>query len=97
MEINTEKYKQLVLEIINKLKELDAERMALRGLVPTLIPHVDLQQRLEAAKNFDPLQQLTHEKWEPPMETFREQTDESVLRRAILEFIRDPNSSRLVN
>jgi hypothetical protein len=82
MEIDSEKLKQVILELMDQFKELEAEILALRVVIRSLslqfnIPVDDsaLESLLQSAKNNPLIQKMMFDKYDAPRAEFLSQFD----------------------
>lgn len=99
LKISVAAYKDLVKNIITKLKELDSHFTAHRIVFDALIApnYPDAKRALETARNSPQVQTMMHEKYDVPLEKFLSLPDGSTQGSDLLKWFQEWNPSGPIN
>ena len=102
MEIDVEKFKQLVKFIMTNFKNLESELMAYQLTLAGIEQTIPEQARffkvaLELARNSGPLKKMMHEKYDEALEKFLQQADQEQLDPTVLKWFQEWKPTGQVN
>jgi hypothetical protein len=98
MQIDQNDHKELLAEILQKLRDVNTELTACKLSFSSLKTQcLDLEQRLEGAKEFPTLQGATHESCEIPLERFLAPSGQAFADWVLLQRLQALNASEPAN